>query len=353
MAAINTRPVRTFLLTLAALLLTSCAQINYYGQSIAGHTQLMLARQSLDSAIEDAEQNEDTKLLATLQAAKHMREFASNELGLKDNGSYRSYVALQRDYPVWVVVAADEFSVTAKQWCYLVIGCASYRGFFKLDSAREFAKDLQRKGYETSLGGAPAYSTLGWFNDPLLPSMFTDGDAVLAETLFHELAHQVLYVNGESDFNEAFATVVGERGAQMWLSQFKPALLASYQQRTAAYNEFVELLLASRERLQAVYALQVDEVEKRVLKKSEFMRLRQEYQDLKAERWRGIGWFDRWFDAPINNARLTAVATYRDQVPLLDALFVACGEDFSRYYQRLQRLKKNKKTKPFVIPQAC
>ena len=173
----------------------------------------MLAREPVDKVLKTA--NEE--LTGQLELSKQLKRFAIDELSLPESKSYNSYVALERDFPVWVVVAAPEFSVDAKQWCYPVIGCASYRGYFKKQSAQNYAKKISKKGFEVSVGGASAYSTLGWFSDPLLPSMMRYGDVNFAETLFHEIAHQKVYINGDSGFNEAFATVVGQEGAKRWL----------------------------------------------------------------------------------------------------------------------------------------
>lgn len=310
----------------------------------------MLARQPLDKAIGRAKQSNHTEVVKQLEIAKAIRLFAVNTLSLPDNGSYRSYVPLKRRYPVWTVVAAEEFSVSAKNWCYLVIGCASYRGYFSREAAHKYAETLAQEGLETAVGGAAAYSTLGWFNDPLLPSMFADGEATFAETLFHELAHQVLYVNGDSDFNEAFASVVGEHGAKRWLTANNPSLLAKYLERLNAYNDFIELLLQTRERLARIYASGVDVFQMRLRKHRTIADLKNEYGKLKKERWQGQGWFDQWFRSEINNARLASVATYRARVPSIRVLLNQCDHDFLKFYRRL---KQAASVKPLVVPHEC
>ena len=310
----------------------------------------MLARQPVERVIQKAEQAQQTKLAEQLKASQSIREFSVRELQLPNNQSYRKYVALEREFPVWTVVAAEEFSVEPKQWCYLVIGCASYRGYFQQERANEYAESLRKQGLEVTVGGAPAYSTLGWFDDPLLPSMFKYGEAALAETVFHELAHQVLYVNNNSDFNEAFATLVGERGAELWLQQHRPELLGGYQQRAKAYQQFLQLLNDTRNSLEAVYTADITDPEKRAQKKQQFTLMREQYEALKNEQWQGRGWFDSWFAQELNNARLTAIATYRDRVPEFAALLSACEQNFAKFYNRVEQAAKQN---PGEIPNVC
>lgn len=316
------------ILLVSLLLLSACSSVSYYTQSVVGHSRLMLARQPIAKAIATAE----PKLAKQLQLATELREFAVTELGLPNNKSYQSYVPLKRAYPVWVVVAAEPLSLQAKQWCYLVIGCASYRGYFNLASAKRYAKSLQAKGFETYVGGAPAYSTLGWFSDPLLPSMLGNGASDLAETMFHELAHQVLYVNNDSEFNEAFASVVGERGALRWLQQHRPSEVANYTTKLAALNDFNRLIKNAKDALTKLYTSDQSDSLKLAAREGLFNDLRDEYQLLKAQKWNNTPWFDHWFNAPINNARLAAFSTYRDRVPELNEVFDEYAGDFQRFY---------------------
>ena len=318
----------------------------YYSQSVIGHSRLMLARKPVDKVIVTA----DETLVAQLVLSKELKAFAIKELGLPESKSYDSYVALQRDFPVWTVVAAPEFSVNPKQWCYPVIGCASYRGYFKKQSAQNYADRIAKKGFEVSVGGAPAYSTLGWFADPLLPSMMRYGDVEFAETLFHELAHQRLYINGDSGFNEAFATVVGQEGAKRWLQKFRPDELKGYQDQINATAEFNSLIAQSKKELEKIYQSDVNEQEKRELKESAFTTLHKHYEALKAQNWQGKGWFDGWFKRPINNARLASFSTYYEQVPVLEELLNNCGNDLPRFYEAVKKLGESK---PIEIDVAC
>lgn len=343
--------VRLMSCLLVALTLSGCASISYYTQSVVGHSRLMLARQPLDKALANA----TGELKTQLELAKQIRQYAVDELALPDNRSYKNYVALKREYPVWTVVAAPEFSLQATQWCYLVIGCAAYRGYFSKAAAQRYADKLKRKGLEVTVGGASAYSTLGWFADPLLPSMLNQGQANFAEVVFHELAHQQLYINGDSGFNEAFASVVGELGAQRWLrSHGEPQALDRYQAGLQASIDFDVLLAQTRDALTAVYAANTDDEVKRLSKQRALDKLVVDYQQLKKRKWNGVDWFGRWFNQPINNARLAAFSTYRERVPQLTALFKDCDSSFSRFYESLKaQASFDKSLKKVVVPSEC
>lgn len=307
----------------------------------------MLARQSVDKLIEKSDQ----PLRAQLELSQQLRIYASRELGLPDSKSYGTYVALKREYPVWNVIAAPEFSLDAKQWCYPVIGCASYRGYFRQTAAQRYANTLEQKGFEVLVGGASAYSTLGWFSDPLLPSMMRYGDADLAETLFHELAHQKLYINGDSDFNEAFATVVGEVGAMRWLSEVRPQEVDAYRQRLQAREQFYSLIENAKLELSKVYASSLPNSAKQTAKQAAFAQLKVNYDQLKREKWKGKPLFDGWFKTKLNNARLAAFSTYRHQVPLFLSLLEQCDDDLNKFYDAFNNpIKHDGKVQ---IPSAC
>lgn len=323
----------------AVVCLQGCGKLSYYSQSVVGHSKLMLARQPIDKAIAQS----DGEIKRQLQLAVALRRFAVDTLALPDNRSYLSYVPLERDYPVWSVVAAPEFSLKPQRWCYPVIGCAAYRGYFSKSAAERYAQGLREQGFETEVGGAIAYSTLGWFNDPLIPPMLRHGDAYLAQIMFHELAHQQLYVNGNSAFNEAFATVVGEQGALLWLQQYQPDKVSEYQQLMQVRNDFSALVKTTKQRLQTVYAsAQIDE-HKRLEKAQVLAQMKTEHSVLQTQRWQGKAWYNSWFKQPVNNARLASFATYRDLVPQFEALFLACEQDFSRFYQTVALQKRQAK----------
>jgi len=329
--------------------LSGCSSISYYGQSVVGHSRLMFARQSVDKLLANPETSSELK--ANLQLAKELRYFSVNTLNLPDNGSYKSYVELSRDFPVWTVVAADEFSVEAKTWCYPIIACAGYRGFYSLLGASSFAKTLQEKGFETTIGGAGAYSTLGWFDDPLLSSMMRHGVADFAETIFHELAHQVLYIKNNTAYNEAFATTVGEQGALLWLRDNRPDLLIDYQVRLVARDDFNQLLASTKTELSELYSSGLPKEEMRTMKQSILKSLVSEYEVLKATKWQGMQWFDRWFEVPVNNARLAALANYRDQVPEFINLLIACDSNFTAFFARVKSAGTEQSSA--IVPKTC
>jgi len=213
-----------------------------------------------------------------------------------------------------------------------VIGCAAYRGYFSKTDAQEYAEGLHKKNLETQVGGATAYSTLGWFNDPLIPPMMRNGDAFLAEIMFHELAHQQLYIKGNSAFNEAFATVVGEHGALLWLQENDPEKEVKYREIMQVRNDFSGLIKVTKERLNKIYESSSSDETKRQLKQKAFDQLRSDYEALKDEKWNGKPYYGRWIKKPLNNARLASFATYRDLVPAFENLHEQCGRDYEKFY---------------------
>lgn len=318
-------------------LLTACSSVSYYTQSIVGHSSIMLARKPVEKVLVSA----DEDLKQQLETAVEIRRFASEELALPNNKSYTSYVKLKNDTPIWNVIAAEEFSLKGKQWCYPIIGCASYRGYYHREDAEGHAKKLTEQGYEVHLSGATAYSTLGWFDDPLTSAMFKRGDASLAELIFHELAHQQLYVNGDSRFNEAFASAVGEQGAVRWLQMSnRDNLLSEYKQRLLVRNDFIELINNAKLELKSIYSSDKTAAEKRREKSKVFDNMKKQHRALIKDKWNGRTWYTRWFSQPINNARLVAISTYRDLVPDFVRLFEQCDKDFSRFYKRVEEVSK-------------
>ena len=197
----------------AVLPLSGC----YLLQAAGGQMEISAKREPIAEVIADAAT--PPQLRARLEYVANARDFASRELGLPDNESYRSYADLDRPYVVWNVFAAPEFSVEPRRWCFPIAGCVVYRGYFSEEAAQHYASRLRRRGDDAAVGGVAAYSTLGHFKDPVLSTMLGWSDAQLAATLFHELAHQVVYVPGDSEFNESFATVVEEAGLERWLTE--------------------------------------------------------------------------------------------------------------------------------------
>jgi predicted aminopeptidase len=275
-----------------------------------------------------------------LEAVAEIREYASRELKLPDNGSYRSYADVGRPYVVWNVVAAPEFSVDAKQWCYPIVGCVAYRGYFVERRARAFAEKLHRKSLDVSVGGVAAYSTLGHFNDPILNTMLGWDETELASIIFHELTHQMLYVADDSDFNEALATTVEEAGVRRWLQHHgRDRQLSAYDVQQQHYLEVIDLLTRTRTELRTLYASSTDTRLLRDRKTAAYAALRASYAHLK-EGWGGRAPFEAWFDGDINNAHLASIATYFDCVPGFKRELDAVGGNLEAFYQRAQELAR-------------
>ena len=273
-----------------------------------------------------------------LEYVSAARDFASNELGLPDNASYRSYADVGRPYVVWNVFATDEFSVEPRRWCFPIAGCVVYRGYFSESGAEGYARRLRAHGDDVEVGGVAAYSTLGHFQDPLLNTMMGWSDAQLAATVFHELAHQLVYVPGDSSFNETFATVVEETGLERWLARNgRPQDLKSWQGQRRRNQQFIELLLGTRERLRALYASSLPRDAMRAKKQEEFGHLKFEYGLLKAG-WNGYTGYDRWFDRALNNAQLISAATYHGCMPGFRRLLQSVDGDLPRFYQQVREL---------------
>src|SRR5688572_5727939 len=260
----------------AVLPLTGC----YLLQAAGGQMEISSKREPIAEVIADAAT--PPQLRARLEYVAAARDFASRELGLPDNESYRSYADLGRPYVVWNVFAAPEFSVEPRRWCFPIAGCVVYRGYFNEEAAQRYARKLRRRGDDAAVGGVAAYSTLGHFKDPVLNTMMGWSDAQLAGTLFHELAHQVVYVPGDSEFNEAFATVVEEAGLQRWLAaRGRTEDLAAWHEQRQRHARFIELLLQTRERLEELYRSGVPVAEMRDRKQYEFGVLKLRYSELR------------------------------------------------------------------------
>ena len=310
----------------------------YLLQSAEGQLQLMSKRKPISSVI--AAQSTPPALRSQLEAVAAIREFASKQLGLPDNGSYRSYADVGRPYVVWNVVAAPEFSVDPKEWCYPIVGCVAYRGYFVEARARKFAAEQRERGLDVAVGGTAAYSTLGHFDDPILNTMVGWDDVELASIVFHELTHQLLYVPNDASFNEALATTVEEEGVRRWLqSQGRDKDLAEHRLEQQRYLKVVELLGATRNKLRMIYKSGEREEEMREAKRKAFADLRTEFAALR-DSWGGHAPYESWFDHEINNAHLAMVATYFVCVPGFERELSAVGGVLPAFYRRARQLAK-------------
>ena len=328
--------MRIAITILATLLLAGCGNVSYYLQSVGGQLEIWQREKPVASLLQDPDLS---PLLKTqLERATRIRDYASRELGLPDNRSYRSYANLARPFVVWNVFAAAEFSTEPRQWCFAVAGCVGYRGYFSEAEARSHAAALAAEGNDVYVGGVPAYSTIGWFDDPLLNTFIHYPEPELARLLFHELAHQVLYVKDDTVFNESFATVVERAGIARWLARHgSDADRARFAQLQRFRADFRVLVTRTRSELAALYAGNAAPEEKRRRKAELLAVLQAQYQQRKGE-WRGFSGYDRWFAQPLGNAHLASVAIYTQQVPAFEILLAENDNDLPRFYAAVKAL---------------
>ncbi|TWI61453.1 putative aminopeptidase [Pseudoduganella lurida] len=318
-----------------AAMLAGCAQVKYYVQAAQGQYSLWSDSRPVDDWLGDP--NTEPKLRARLEKSVVIRKFAVQQLGLPDNASYKQYAALNRPFVLWNVVATPELSLRPIQWCFPIAGCVAYRGYYNKEDAMAYAAELRAEGDDVQVGGVPAYSTLGWFSDPLLSTFINYSDAELARMVFHELAHQVVYIPGDSRFNEAFASAVEEAGVDRWLDLYgNEAMREAYLRYSTRRKEFLNLLVKHRQRLSDLYAGKASTKKKREEKARIFASLQSEYAVLKAS-WGGYAGYDRFFAEKLTNAHLAAVATYNDLLPGFKAL-LAQEKTFPRFYAAVQRM---------------
>lgn len=322
------------LVLLSAALLAGCA--GYYLQAAAGQAALMRAREPMEKVLADPET--PPGLREQLLVVDAALVFARVELGLPASKSYRQYADLKRPYVVWNVFAAPEFSLEPREWCYPVAGCTTYRGWFSEAQARESAEALAAGGDDVFIGGVAAYSTLGWFADPVLNTMLGDDSNALAGLLFHELAHQRVYVPGDTLFNEGFATLVEEEGTRRWLvSRNDTAGLCEFGLRQDRRAAALAILAGLRESLARIYATEAPDGARRQARQAAFEEAQAAYAGLRAT-WASPPWFDGWFAPGLNNARLVALSSYEDLVPAFRALLARDGGDLARFYRSVEVL---------------
>ena len=321
-------------------LTSGCSTLGYYAQAVNGHLSLLqsakpVAEWTADPATPQA-------LRTRLELTQRMRDFAVSELKLPDNDSYRRYADLQRSAAVWNAVAAPELGLTLKTWCFPVLGCVGYRGYYSREGADTLSTQLKAEGWETLVYGVPAYSTLGLSNwvggDPLLNTFVNWSEGELARLIFHELSHQVVYADDDTTFNESFATAVERIGARRWLAQHaSPQTRADHEAQAQRQQEFRALTLRWRGELDALYKTDLPDAAKRERKAALMAQMRAEYQAIKTARWGGFAGYDGWFERA-NNASFAVLAAYNELVPEFEALFVRSGSDFHRFYAEVKRL---------------
>ncbi len=331
---VSISPVTRPWILVLCLLLGGCSTLDYYTQMGRGHLQLLQQREPIDQVLADPAR--DAVLRQRLGLALQARRFASSQLGLPDNQSYRVYADIQRPVVLWNVFVTPEFSLAPELQCFPVAGCVAYRGYYDLSRARGAAALEQQAGMDSWIGGVEAYSTLGWFDDPILSSMLRRDDQQLAAVIFHELAHQQLYVSGDTAFNESFASFVEQEGLRQWL--VSRAELSADPLHACRRQQFSALVMQVRARLETVYASGLTPSEMRAAKQAEFARMRATYRQLRAARGPADRRFDAWMEGPMNNAKLLPFGLYEQWVPAFAVLFRQSGQNWPRFYQRVQGL---------------
>ncbi len=317
--------------------LSGCASTMYLAQAAGGEWHVMHGRRPIVDVIDDPQTSEP--LIRELSDVREARRFASQQLGLPNNDSYRTYVNIGRRYVVWNVVAAPEFSVEPKQWCFPIAGCVAYRGYFNEKNARKFARGLKRRGFDVAVEGVPAYSTLGRLPDPVMSSMMRYGSDELAAMIFHELAHQLLYVRNDSRFDEAFAMTVENEGMRRWLTyRHQPQRIAQFERQSDADRQFATLLRRTRDRLARLYASGMPR--KRMLrdKTAAFSRLAQRIGALEHRLGLRSPLYDHWIADGLNNADLASVGTYYDCLPGFERLLEREDDNLPRFYAAARHL---------------
>ncbi|NJO16136.1 MAG: aminopeptidase [Thioploca sp.] len=331
--------LKLHLLILVSLIFTGCTHFAYYAQAVRGQWNILSHMQPITKIV--TQSSFSIQLQQRLRDILKIRRFASQVLHLPDNQSYTYYADLDRPYAVWTVFAAPHFALQLKQWCFPMIGCVSYRGYFNAESAQALAQQLRAEGYDVYVAGVAAYSTLGWFNDPVLNTMLTWSKVQIAGLIFHELAHQQLYIKDDTAFNESFASTVEEFGVERWLAQYgTPEEIIEYQHACQQHKAFVNLILATRYQLQQLYQQPGSPKQLTAAKINTFNTLRTRYTVLKNERWPSYTGYDSWFAHDLNNAKLLSVATYQDWVPAFQELLAQLDGNLSQFYQQVTQISQ-------------
>lgn len=327
------------LMTLLCLTLSGCFEWGYYRQAMTGQWRLLSQRQDIGALI--ADQRTPAALRERLELVQRIRDFAVTELQLPDNKSYRTYADLERPFAVWNLVATPAFSLEPQTWCFPVAGCVPYRGYFSRQDAERFAAHRQEQGEDVQVYGVAAYSTLNWFDDPVLSTFVHYQEPKLAGLIFHELAHQLVYVKNDGTFNESFAQTVEQIGVERWMKAGNQSLqLAAYQQRRMQHREFIALLLETRRQLSDFFAESEDlpPAQRQLGKDTIIDRFRENYRHWKQQQWQDSPRFDRWVERPLNNAHFALIATYFDYVPAFYQLLARHDQDLSRFYAAVKKL---------------
>jgi len=326
---------------LLSVALCGCESVHYYNQAIQGQYGILKKRQPISEIMEDPETPESLReRLAHILA---VRQFAETELQLPVKNHYLTYVDLKQPYVVWNVFAAPELSLTPKTWCYPVVGCAAYRGYFSEKAARQYAAGLSDQGYEVYVAGVTAYSTLGWFEDPVLNTFIQYSAGQSAALIFHELAHQVLYSKGDTAFNESFATAVEQEGLKRWQVKTQTShLYQDYLRNYRRQQQFIGFIMHYRRKLDTLYQSDKSTMNKREQKESIYSELRDEFDRLKTNK-NGLSAYDNWMNYSLNNAKISSVAAYHDFVPAFQKMLAENEGDLDQFYKACRKLAQGAK----------
>lgn len=325
------------------LILCGGCELSYYWQAAQGQWQLIRERQPIEELVQA--ENTPEPLRQQLQLTQSVRAFALERLPLEDNKSYLDYVDLKRDHVVWNLFVTPALSMENETWCYPIAGCVSYRGFFSEADALDNAHLWQQKGYDVYVGGVDAYSTLGWFDDPVLSTFLKRDTLNLASLLFHELAHQVLYVQDDTLFNESFATAVESILLEQWVEEnHLQGDLPAFREQRSRRLAFLQLVIHNKEQREALYHSDLSEADKLSAKTGLINQLLAEYQTFK-NTWSGFNGYDAWFNKGLNNAQLSTVATYYEWVPAFLALYQQNGHSLTTFIDQCKLLAEMEPTK--------
>ncbi|MGQ0526077.1 MAG: aminopeptidase [Betaproteobacteria bacterium] len=328
--------MRYFAILLLAIASGGCSNVGYYLQSVSGQLDIWRRERPIDEIVSDPAA--PAPLRDKLAKVLEMRRFASAELGLPDDGSYTRYADLERQFVVWNVFATPEFSMRPLQWCFPIAGCVSYRGYFSREDAERFAATVAAEGNDVFVGGVPAYSTLGWFADPVLNTFIHYPEHRIARLIFHELSHRVVYAPGDTVFNESFAVAVEQVGVARWLERHGTERARQAFEREQAYRQdFIDLVQRYHRQLTGLYDGGLDRAAMRKRKNEAIDEMLRDYGRLK-EQWGGFEGYDAWFARRPNNAQIASVAIYTRLVPAFRALLRQEQNDLPRFYAAARKL---------------
>ncbi len=331
------------------VLCSGCSSIGYYSHLIGGHLEIHSNTKPIDSIIKSPDTTD--KLAHKLKLIIEAKKFAESNLDLPKNDSYTKYADLGRDYVMWSVTATPKLSLSPYQSCFIIVGCMNYRTFFAKRNAEEFAADLQKQGYETYIGEIAAFSSLGWFDDPVLNTMLSWPDTRLAGLIFHELTHQKIYAHNDTTFNESVAVTVELEGIKKWLTSKKDIeKLNAFLKRQKRHQQFLSIILATRSKLEFLYQAPIPNKQKLAKKRLIFSQLLEDYKNLKVS-WNGYSGYDRWFNTNLNNAKLALLTTYTQHVPVLTRLLRDNEDDFAKFFKSVRKLADMDKSERDLVLQ--